>query len=329
MLQQYICRTVLRYCCARTELITPNLVCPSTHQLLRSSGGDSGPDMSFDKSTSLEPLFSLARVSLAGASKKCFSSDRSGGYYTSSCPPDDLNDLIVKYKIPCDLHPRLPSEDFMMLEIPDDAIGIYHRMFEFSGVRIPIYSFLLVLIKHYKVYVSQLGPLGPNKVITFEVVCRSLQIELTVSLFRVFQTLCKQGDWFSFSKRCAPSSVCIDDNRSCMKNWKSGFFFIDQRAIPDYMAWRHPSAAIDDPRPVVGSYNMADVRLLSAHVIRLRDMPEGVLVLSGLSRVWKSHVCDLVLRDVDGNVMGIHDFLSFSSCHTPKRGLDGNTCSEA
>ncbi|GKG51932.1 hypothetical protein Tco_0544570, partial [Tanacetum coccineum] len=86
-----------------------------------------------------------------------------------------------------------------------------------------------------------------------------------------------------------------------MKHWKSGFFFIDRRAIPDYMAWRHPSTAIDDPRPVTGSYSMADVRRLSTHVIRLRDMPEGVLVLSWLSRVWKNRVCDPVLRGADGN----------------------------
>ncbi|GJT93930.1 hypothetical protein Tco_1082775 [Tanacetum coccineum] len=92
------------------------------------------------------------------------------------------------------------------------------------------------------------------------------------------QTLCKQGDWFLFAKRRAPSP-------------------------------RHLNAVIDDPRPATGSFNMADVRHLSAHVIKLRDMPEGVLVLSGLRRVWKSRVCDLALRGADGNVMGIHDFL--------------------
>ncbi|GKA57152.1 hypothetical protein Tco_0756340 [Tanacetum coccineum] len=102
--------------------------------------------------------------------------------------PDDLNDLIIKYKIPRDLHPRLPSEEFVMFEIPDDAIGIYYRMFDFFGVRVPFSSFLLALIKYYK----------------------------------------------------------------------SGFFLIDRRAIPDSMVWRHPSAAIDDPRPAVGSYSMAD-----------------------------------------------------------------------
>ncbi|GKB05238.1 hypothetical protein Tco_0833433 [Tanacetum coccineum] len=50
------------------------------------------------------------------------------------------------------------------------------------------------------------------------------------------------------------------------------------------MVWRHLNAAIDDPRPAASSFNMAGVRRLSAHVIKLRDMPEDALVLFGLSR---------------------------------------------
>ncbi|GKE20422.1 hypothetical protein Tco_1431934 [Tanacetum coccineum] len=133
-----------------------------------------------------------------------------------------------------------------MFELPDDAIGIYHRMFHFSGVRIPFFSFLPALIKHYRVHFSQLGPLGLNKVITFE-----------------------------------------------------------DRGALSVFADRADDAAIDDPRPAAGSFSMADVRRLSEHVIKLRDMPEGVLVLSGLSHVWKSRVCDPVLRGADGNGMGM------------------------
>ncbi|GJX59800.1 dual specificity protein phosphatase 1-like protein [Tanacetum coccineum] len=107
--------------------------------------------------------------------------------------------------------------------------------------------------------------------------CRSLQIEPTVTLFRAFQTLYKQGHWFSFVKRRASSPVCIDDN----------------------------SSAIDDPK----LHSQEDVRRLSTHVVKLRDIPDGVLVLSGLSRAWKSQTCDSVLRGSDGNVKGIHDFL--------------------
>ncbi|GJY45788.1 hypothetical protein Tco_0434851 [Tanacetum coccineum] len=134
-----------------------------------------------------------------------------------------------------------------MSELPDDAIGVYHHIFDFSGVRIPFSSFLLALIKHYKVHFSQLGPLGLNKVVTFE-------------------------------------------------------------GYPDYMSSRHSNSAINDLKPPAGSFNMDDVRRLSTYVVKLRDMPEGVLVLFGLSRFWKSWTYDPVLRGTDGNVMGIYDF---------------------
>nr|GEZ57555.1 hypothetical protein [Tanacetum cinerariifolium] len=127
-----------------------------------------------------------------------------------------LNELIIKYQIPRDLHPWLPSKEFVMFELPNDAIGVYHRIFYFYGVRISFSSFLLALIKHYKVHFSQLGPLGLNTVVTFELICRSLQIEPKVMLFRIFQTLSKQGHWFSFTKRHALSPFCIDDNRFLM-----------------------------------------------------------------------------------------------------------------
>nr|GEZ39676.1 hypothetical protein [Tanacetum cinerariifolium] len=185
-------------------LMTSDLICPSPYQPLRSSFGDSGLDVSLDMSASLEYLFGLARASLA------------------------------EYKIPYDLHPWLPLEEFLMSELSNNAIGVYHRIFDLYGVHIPFSSFVLDLIKHYK---------------------------------------------------------------------KSGFFLIDQRAIPDYMYWRYPNSALNGLKLPVGSFNMEDVRRLSMHVVKLRDMPEGVLVLSGLSRVWKSQTCDLELRVTNGNVM--------------------------
>ncbi|GJY10089.1 hypothetical protein Tco_0378274, partial [Tanacetum coccineum] len=58
--------SVIKFLTARgMELITPDLACPSTHQLLWNSISDSRPDLSFDKSASPERLFSSARVSLA------------------------------------------------------------------------------------------------------------------------------------------------------------------------------------------------------------------------------------------------------------------------
>nr|GEU66635.1 hypothetical protein [Tanacetum cinerariifolium] len=182
--------------------------------------------------------------------------------YLSRLTQDNLNDLIIKYKIPHDLHSRLPLEEYVMSELSENSIGIYHQMFDVSGVRILFALFLLALIKHYRVYFSQLGPLDLNKFLH--------------------------------------------------EAMEERIFLIDRQAISDSMVWRHPDVAIDDPWPAVGSFSMADMRRLSAHVINLRDISEGVLVLSGLSRVWKSRVCDMVLWGADGNVMGIYDFLCLS-----------------
>ncbi|GKC63499.1 hypothetical protein Tco_1096097 [Tanacetum coccineum] len=160
--------------------------------------------------------------------------------------------LIASYDIPLDLRPRLLDPNFRMINLPggDTAIGIYSRIFDSSGVRIPFSSFLLAVLKYFKVHISQLVPL-------------------------VFQTLSKQGDWFSFAKRGDPALVCL-------KVAKSGF-------------------------------NQNHANQPKAHIVKLCDVPEGVLVRSGLSRVWRNPMCDPVLRRFDNTAMSIYDFLYMPS----------------
>ncbi|GKA79242.1 hypothetical protein Tco_0785838, partial [Tanacetum coccineum] len=142
------------------------------------------------------------------------------------------------------------------------------------------------------VHISQLVPLGLNKVVSFEVVCRDLNIVPTVTLFCVFQCICKQGDWFSFSKRRNTEDVCMKDGPSSLKKWKDKFFLIDRRAIPDYLTWRHSCSCVLDDLPYDG-YDRNDVELLCPHLICLREMRKEVLVRSGLSSVWFNKECDL------------------------------------
>ncbi|GJW77211.1 hypothetical protein Tco_0138893 [Tanacetum coccineum] len=139
----------------------------------------------------------------------------------------------------------------------------------------------------------------------------AIGIELTVTLFWVFQTLSKQGDWFSFAKRRGSTPVCMEVTKSGLKQWKEKFFLIDRRAIPFHMPWRHPDSCITDKVPT--SFNQDHVDRLKAHIVKLRDIPEGVLVRSGLSRVWRNPMCDPVLRRSDNTVMSIHDFLCMPS----------------
>ncbi|GJW68850.1 hypothetical protein Tco_0123274 [Tanacetum coccineum] len=117
--------------------------------LLRYGISDSGPNMCFNTSASPEYMSGLDRASLAKV--------------VGHVSPLDAPASLVKYNVPRDLHPWLPDLNFVMSKLPDDAIGIYHRMFDLSGVRIPFSAFILSVIKHFQVHFSQLGPLGLNK----------------------------------------------------------------------------------------------------------------------------------------------------------------------
>ncbi|GJU62651.1 hypothetical protein Tco_1244486 [Tanacetum coccineum] len=196
--------------------------------------------------------------------------------YVSQLKDTELETLIDTYDIPLDLRLRLPDPNFRMINLlaGDTTIGIYSRIFDSSGVRILFSSFLPAVIKHFKVHISQLVPLGLSKVITFEVLYRSLNIEPTVTLFQVFQTLSKQGDWFSFAKRGDPAPVYMEDK-------------------------------------VPTNFNQNHVDRLKAHIVKLRDILERVLVRSGISRVWHNPMCDPVLRR--SNNTGIYDFLCMPS----------------
>ncbi|GKB76365.1 hypothetical protein Tco_0943260 [Tanacetum coccineum] len=195
--------------------------------------------------------------------------------YVSRLKDTELETLITTYDILLDLRPHLPDPNFRMINLlaKDTAIGIYSRIFDSSGVRIPFSSFLLAVLKYFKVHISQLVPLGLSK-----------------------------GDWFSFAKRGDPALVCMEVAKSGLKLWKEKIFLIDRRAIPFHMPWRHPDSCITDKVPT--SFNQNHVDQLKAHIVKLRDIPEGVLVWSGLSRVWRNPMCDLVLRCSDNTGRG-------------------------
>ncbi|GKA72793.1 hypothetical protein Tco_0779009, partial [Tanacetum coccineum] len=170
--------------------------------------------------------------------------------YVSRLKDTKLEALVATYDIPLDLRPRLPDPNFRMINLPagDTAIGIYSRIFDSSGVRIPFSSFLLAVLKYFKVHISQLVPLD------------TLQIE----------------------------------------GLTEKFFLINRRAVPFHMHWRHPDSCITDRVPT--GFNQGHVDQLKAHTVKLHDIPKGVLVLSGLSRVWCNLMCDPVLRRFDNTV---------------------------
>ncbi|GKD60854.1 hypothetical protein Tco_1298363 [Tanacetum coccineum] len=93
-----------------------------------------------------------------------------------------------------------------------------------------------------------------------------------------------------------------------MKKWKGRFFFIDRRAIPDAMCWRHHDSDISDPVPKDG-FDEADVITLTHQPIDIRGIPSGLLFSAGLAITWEFPKFCLLFKDPEGNVVTMSEYL--------------------
>ncbi|GKF17621.1 hypothetical protein Tco_0062539, partial [Tanacetum coccineum] len=83
-----------------------------------------------------------------------------------------------------------------------------------------------------------------------------------------------------------------------MKKWKGRFFFIDRRAIPDAMCWRHHDSDISDPAPKDG-FDEDDVIALTNQPIDIRGIPSGLLFSAGLAITWEFPKFRPLFKDPD------------------------------
>ncbi|GJS86120.1 hypothetical protein Tco_0752661 [Tanacetum coccineum] len=232
--------------------------------------------------------------------------------YTSVLTSDEVKSLVAEYAIPLDLHPYVPPSSLTMNRLPADKIGIYDQYLDLSGVRVPFSTFLLSVIKHFRVHISQLVPLGLNRLTMFEIYCRSLEINPSVNLFRAFYKLNKHGHWFSFERRLRKGGQGKIFNEFCtsLKHWKDRFFLIDRRAIPDAMPWRHQDSSVADPAPT--GVCAEDIRRLCENIIDLRPVHPAMLYAVGLTTIWKHVGHHLVFKDGEGTVStSMSQFLKF------------------
>ncbi|GKE35179.1 hypothetical protein Tco_1454501, partial [Tanacetum coccineum] len=93
-----------------------------------------------------------------------------------------------------------------------------------------------------------------------------------------------------------------------MKKWKGRFFFIDRRAIPDAMCWRHHDSDISDPAPKDG-FDEADVITLTHQPIDIRGILSGLLFSAGLAITWEFPKFRPLFKDPKGNVVTMSEYL--------------------
>ncbi|MFS7921219.1 hypothetical protein Hanom_Chr03g00234221 [Helianthus anomalus] len=139
-------------------------------------------------------------------------------------------------------------------ECTPNWIVLYTLSFSSCGVRYPLSSFKVDLLRHFKVHFSHLHPLGFMRVVHFELSCVAVSGEPSIPLFCMFYKLISDRDWFTFAKRKDNiSQPCYSfmPTSTYPKEWKSRFIFVSAAMMPESPPLRDAKAAIEDSIPVL------------------------------------------------------------------------------
>jgi hypothetical protein len=207
-----------------------------------------------------------------------------------------LEELVRKYDIPRDLHPSLPEPDQPIYPFHrPGTINLYSQLFSYSNVRVPFSRFLIKVLTFYGVHIAQCNPLGLGRVSHFEISCRAHGKSPSLSVFRKFYKLNHQGDWFTFECRRFEDQ-CYTTITSSLKKWKPFFFTLDDRCVPENMAWRNVDSKFDNSLPSDFAFDANLFELLKANKTEVRPLPEMILIISRISRKWPHPTWWPVLR---------------------------------
>ncbi|GJV04376.1 hypothetical protein Tco_1337945 [Tanacetum coccineum] len=163
--------------------------------------------------------------------------------------------------------------------MPTGKIGVYTRFFEYANFCLPLSNFLVNVLRHYRIHISQLYVIGAAKVSHFEILCRVHGFEPTVGLFH------------------------------SLKSWNDRFFWVDAFACPSSFPWNTSKSASKDPFPKPSQYNAEHYATLVAYLAPFHKYPEPFLCLIGISRNYTldEDTYPQFLRDNDEEI----DLLSF------------------
>ncbi|GJT73456.1 hypothetical protein Tco_1032742 [Tanacetum coccineum] len=93
------------------------------------------------------------------------------------------------YYIPDEVHPTAPGRDRTITQFPEGKVGVYTRLFDYCGYRIPLTKFFVSVLKYFRIHISQLSPFGAARISHFEVLTRVLDLGPSVAVFRAFYML--------------------------------------------------------------------------------------------------------------------------------------------
>nr|GEW53075.1 transposase (putative), gypsy type [Tanacetum cinerariifolium] len=174
-----------------------------------------------------------------------------------------------KFHIPEKVHLVLPNRGDTIHERPAGKIRLYTRFFDFANFRLPLSTFLVDILRYFRINISQLYIIGAAKVSHFEIMCRVYEIVPTVGLFRCFYMNSKKNGWISFSKCSDNVFVCYMKPLDSLKNWNDYFFWVDSFACPALFPLHTSKNMTRDPAPVAADFNARDYATLDPTKVKI------------------------------------------------------------
>ncbi|KAJ0704267.1 hypothetical protein HanPI659440_Chr14g0560751 [Helianthus annuus] len=224
-----------------------------------------------------------------------------------------FNNLVHDYGIRAEWNPVLPSKTDTAFPLKAGKITLFSDFFKFCNFRLPITKFLKLVLDFYRIHISQIHPLGLVKLRQFEYACVALGHIPELIVFRAFFVLVWKSPFFTFDRRDTEVS-CLREipTSSRDKDWKKKFFYLDASAIPGEMHWQDkgPKDKVKDDAPPADSYasNALYVKLCG-RPFECTIIPEGALVMAGMSLLWPDIRRYPSFQREDGGEWGMFDFI--------------------
>ncbi|GJU88177.1 hypothetical protein Tco_1300600 [Tanacetum coccineum] len=178
------------------------------------------------------------------------------------------------YYIPDEVHPTAPGRDRTITQFPEGKVGVYTRLFDYCGYRIPLTKFFVAVLKYFRIHISQLSPFGAARISHFEVLTRVLDLGPSVAVFRAFYTRIYSDGLFSFAKRSLSAPSCLSKPPDSIKNWADHFFWVDSRVFPISVPLYTGGVLEKDPAPHLTARQEQAVQVLSSNKAPFRRYPE-------------------------------------------------------
>ncbi|KAJ0884103.1 hypothetical protein HanPSC8_Chr10g0429481 [Helianthus annuus] len=224
-----------------------------------------------------------------------------------------FNNLVHDYGIRAEWNPVLPSKTDTAFPLKEGKITLFSDFFKFCNFRLPLTKFLKLVLDYYRIHISQVHPLGLVKLRQFEYACVALGHIPELIVFRAFFVLVWKSPFFTFDRRDTDAS-CLREipTSSRDKDWKKKFFYLDAGAIPGEMHWQEkgPKDKVKDDAPPADLYasNALYVKLCG-RPFECTIIPEGALVMAGMSLLWPDIKRYPSFQREDGGDWGMFDFI--------------------